>query len=300
MRDTQAIYAARMDLDTRHVRAFVAVVEEETFTDAAIALGVTQATVSRSVQRLEQALGTRLLQRTTRRVEPTPLGEVALGHARRLLAGVDAMARLAEGQPAALVMGYAWSALGEHTVQVQRGWSARGHGDLVLEQASTPTAGLLEGRCAVAVVRRAAADPRLGEAQIGTERRFAALAADHRLAGRDSLCLDDFLGETVAVDARTGSTTPDLWPPDRRPAIRTTKVTDDWLTLIASGRAVGITAEATAAQYPRPGLVYRPVRDAPPVVVRLLWLADDEPPDLTDLVELCRAAYAGTSGADAR
>lgn len=282
-----------MDLDTRHLRAFVAVVDEETFTDAAIALGVTQATVSRSVQRLEQALGARLLQRTTRRVEPTPLGDEVLVHARRLLAGVDAIAGLAGGRAAPLVMGYAWSALGEHTVRVQRGWASHGHGDLVLQQASTPTAGLLEGRCAVAVVRRAADDPRLGESRIGTERRFAAFAADHPLAAQESVSLDDFIGETVAVDARTGSTTPDLWPPDRRPAIRTTNVTDDWLTLIASGRAVGITAEATAAQYPRPGLVYRPVVDAPPVVVRLLWLLDDEPPDLADLIEVCRSAYAG-------
>ncbi|MER7016149.1 hypothetical protein ABT324_32375 [Saccharopolyspora sp. NPDC000359] len=37
---------------------------------------------------------------------------------------------------------------------------------------------------------------------------------------------------------------------------------DDWLTMIATGRCVGITAESTITQYPRPGVVVRLVRDA--------------------------------------
>jgi hypothetical protein len=53
-----------------------------------------------------------------------------------------------------------------------------------------------------------------------------------------------------------------------------------------------MTAEATAAQYPRPGLVYRPVRDAPPVSVWLAWWRDDPPPHLPELIRLVRTAYA--------
>src|SRR5688572_3172384 len=50
-------YALCMDLDTRHLRALVAVVDEGSVTDAAIALRTSQASVSRSIQRLEATVG---------------------------------------------------------------------------------------------------------------------------------------------------------------------------------------------------------------------------------------------------
>jgi hypothetical protein len=59
-----------------------------------------------------------------------------------------------------------------------------------------------------------------------------------------------------------------------------------------AGQAVGISAEATTAQHRRPGVVYRLVRDAPPVPVRLAWWADSPPPGLDALLELVRAEYA--------
>ena len=60
-----------MDVEPGQLRSLVAVVEQGTFTDAAIALGVSQAAVSRSVARLENTLGVRLLRRTSREVTLT-------------------------------------------------------------------------------------------------------------------------------------------------------------------------------------------------------------------------------------
>src|SRR3954463_7030341 len=53
---------------------FAAVVETGSFTAAAARLGITKAVVSQQVARLEEELGTTLLVRTTRRVEPTEAG----------------------------------------------------------------------------------------------------------------------------------------------------------------------------------------------------------------------------------
>ena len=64
------------------------------------------------------------------------------------------------------------------------------------------------------------------------------------------------------------------------------------MTVIAAGQALGITAEATAAQHPRPGVVYRRVRDAPPVPVLVAWWADSPPRNLDPLVRLVREHYA--------
>ena len=49
-----------MDLELRHLRCLVAIVDAGTFTDAAIELGVSQAAVSRNLMALEQVLGVRL------------------------------------------------------------------------------------------------------------------------------------------------------------------------------------------------------------------------------------------------
>ncbi|MGO1974619.1 MAG: LysR family transcriptional regulator [Propionibacteriaceae bacterium] len=283
-----------MDLDTRLLRAFVAVVEEETFTDAAIALTTSQASVSRAVQRLEAVIGEPLLSRTTRRVELTPAGERVLVQSRRILALVDDLADIVAGQAAVeLRFGYAWAALGEHTLRVQRAWSARGQGDVVFVQTNTVSAGLLEGRCEVAVVRRPVRDRRLASAAIGTERRHAVVATDHPLAARSRLTLADLAGQTVAVDTDTGTTSDDLWSPAARPSgYRMTHGVDEWLVLIASGRAIGVSSEATATQNPHPGVTYVIIDDAPPIDVWLAWWADDPPIGIDTLTALVREAYA--------
>lgn len=70
------------------VQAFAAVAEARSFKAAAERLGVTSAAVSKAVARLEQELGVRLLDRTTRRVEPTAEGALYLEHCREALAQI--------------------------------------------------------------------------------------------------------------------------------------------------------------------------------------------------------------------
>lgn len=283
-----------MDVELKQLRCLVAIVDEGTFTDAAIALGVSQAAVSRSLAALERALGVRLLRRTSREVTPTGTGLRVLAHARRVLGEVDGLVREATSGHARLRMGYAWAALGRHTPAFQRRWAAAHPGtDLQLVRANSSTAGLAEGACDLSVVRKPVDDRRFDSAIVGLERRLCAVAADDPLARRRSVRLADLSGRTLVVDRRTGTTTTDLWPPDSRPAIEETHDVDDWLTVISTGRCIGMTAEATAHQYPRPGVVYRPVRDAEPIAVRLAWWRDDPHPAAQAAIELLTALYRG-------
>lgn len=71
------------------LQAFVRVAELASFTSAAEQLGVPKAKVSLAVQRLEAQLGTRLLYRTTRRVELTQDGAACYERAKDLLADLD-------------------------------------------------------------------------------------------------------------------------------------------------------------------------------------------------------------------
>jgi DNA-binding transcriptional LysR family regulator len=294
MQESSLPYAERMTMELRQLRGWLAVVDEGTFTDAAIALGTSQAAVSRQVAALERHLGARVLQRGPRGASPTATGSRLLPHARRVLEEVAALERLAADGGGDTRMGFAWSALGRHTTTLQRRWAAEHAGRrLLLVQVNTPTAGLLEGTVDVAVVRRAVDDERLRTALVGVERRLATLPADDPLARRRALSLGDFVGRTVAVDPRTGTTTQDLWPAGGGPAAtREVRGVDEWLTAIAGGDALGLTTEATAAQFSRPGVVYRRVRDAPPVPVHLVWWADDPPPEVAELVTLVRGLYA--------
>jgi DNA-binding transcriptional LysR family regulator len=72
-------------MDLRHLRYFVAVVEEGQFVRAAAGLHVAQSALSQQVRDLERELGAELLHRDRRGVTPTAAGEVLLAHARALL-----------------------------------------------------------------------------------------------------------------------------------------------------------------------------------------------------------------------
>ena len=69
------------------------------------------------------------------------------------------------------------------------------------------------------------------------------------------------------------------------------KDVDDWLAAIAAGRCVGITPQATVAQYRRDGIVYRPLRDAQPVPVQFIWHGQDPHPATHAAVALLADLY---------
>ena len=283
-----------MDVRTGQLEALVAVVEAGTFTGAAARLGKSQAAVSRSIAALESALGARLLQRSTRHVALTATGARVAAQARRVLAELSHLHRIVEQSRTEIQVGYAWAALGRHTRRLQKAWAAAHPGlPLVFVHVNEPTAGLGDGSADVAVIRRPLTDARFDTTRVGAERRFAAVATDNPLARKRSVTLAELARYTVAIDFGTGTTTPDLW--ESPPRTRASHSVDEWLTLIAAGQAVGVTAEATANQNPRPGVAYRPVRDAPPIPVRLAWWRDNPPAELPELVAQIRTVYGPSS-----
>lgn len=76
--------------DIVQLRAFVAVAEQLSFSRAAGELGVSPSALSQSIRGLEERIGVRLLNRTTRSVSLTPNGEILLGLLRPALDAVSA------------------------------------------------------------------------------------------------------------------------------------------------------------------------------------------------------------------
>lgn len=293
-------YAERMDvhrgndagMELRHLRCLVAIVDTGSFTDAALELGVSQAAVSRTLLALEKVLGVRLLHRTSRSVEPTTAGVQVLARARLLLAAAHELVDEATTGHSRLHIGHAWSAFGRRTTEFQRRWHHdHPETELRLVRHNSATGGLAEGLCDLAVIRSALDPKPWSHALVGYEHRYVALASDDPWARRRSVRLNEVATRTLALDRRTGTTTLNLWPEARRPAVEHTHDIDDWLASIASGRCVGVTPQATAAQYRRDGITYRPLRDAAPVPVHLIWRRQDPHPATHAAVALAIDLY---------
>jgi DNA-binding transcriptional LysR family regulator len=89
------------DLDLDLLRCFVQVAERGGFTPGATALGLTQSAVSLKVKRLEDLVGKRVFERTSRSVALTRDGETLLAYARRMLALNDEAVRRLVAPPIA-------------------------------------------------------------------------------------------------------------------------------------------------------------------------------------------------------
>jgi DNA-binding transcriptional LysR family regulator len=283
-----------MSVELRHLRAFVAIAEEGTITAAAQRLHVGQPALSRTLSQLESHLGVRLVDRSTHHLELTVAGRGYLPRVRAALASVQAALEpaLADGWP--LRLGHAWSAFGEYTAVLLRRWNGEHpRVPLRLLQIENRTAGLAQGRVDVALVRGESTDGWDREAWIRselllTESRVAVVPSDSPLASRPDLELADLADYPVAVSESAGTTTGKLWPPARRPTITLVQSIEEWLVTIASGRAVGVSSEATARVHPYPGVVYRPLRDAPVLPVRLAWTEPPTHPAVSELIRVAR------------
>lgn len=84
------------------LRIVLRVAELGSFTEAAQRLGLPRATVSTAVRRLEERLGARLLQRTTRRVSLTDDGRLFVERCQDVLADLDELRTMFQQQPQAL------------------------------------------------------------------------------------------------------------------------------------------------------------------------------------------------------
>src|SRR6478752_4198040 len=75
-------------MDLNDIVVFTKVVETKSFTGAAESLGLPKSTVSRKLAQLEERLGVRLVQRTTRKLALTEIGEAYYQRCARIVADV--------------------------------------------------------------------------------------------------------------------------------------------------------------------------------------------------------------------
>jgi DNA-binding transcriptional LysR family regulator len=270
------------DLDLRLVRYFTVVAEHLHFGRAAEALHLAQPSLSRQVRRLEEQLGARLLDRTPQGSRLTEAGEVFLPQAKALLRTADQAAAhtRAAARPTRLTIGYVTGVIVTPAVRRMR----RRHADAEIKAThlTHPDAltALQEHRVDVLVARLPFRTEGLHVTILYDEPRMLVVPLDHRLAGKESVTLDDIADEPIP---RVRGADPEWsahWRidprPDGRPAPDGPLLdgVEEKFEVVAAGQAVIIAAAARGVPL-RPDLTMIPLEGVEPSHVALATRADD-------------------------
>jgi len=189
-------------MELRHLRYFVAVVEEGSLTTAAeLRLHTSQPSLSRQIRDLEYEVGAELLSRSVHGVELTAAGKAFLDHARLALAQVDAAVQAARraAQPArrTFAIGFQtghemiWLSKAMHVLRDELK-----NIEVTISSDYSPdlAEALVRGRLDVAFLR---AEPTfdLHYEVVDHEPLIVLMPSDHRLAGREAVHPREFVGE---------------------------------------------------------------------------------------------------------
>jgi DNA-binding transcriptional LysR family regulator len=202
------------------LRSFLVVVEEGSLNRAAVRLRISQPALSRQMQALEAEVGGRLLERTTAGVSPTDAGHALAASIRPVLADYDSAIaearRLARGQREQLRVGYLVSAAQTY---LNPALSAlrRTHPEVKVKlldlSPGEQIAALRAGEIDVAIIGQegclAARD--FYTRKLATLPIVAVLPADHRLASRKKIRLEELRGERFIASPEDQMPGRDRW-----------------------------------------------------------------------------------------
>ena len=127
-------------LSSDEIALFSLVVEHGSFAAAATATGQTPSAVSKAITRLEDKLGVRLLERTTRRLSLTAEGETLLAHGEAILSAIEAAEAevvAGRGKPRGRLRVSVGSAFAKYRLAPQLGLFSERYPDVALEVLST-------------------------------------------------------------------------------------------------------------------------------------------------------------------
>jgi DNA-binding transcriptional LysR family regulator len=269
------------DLDLRLVRYFTVVADHRHFGRAAAELRVAQPSLSRQIRRLEQELGARLLDRTPQGSQLTEAGEAFLPRARALLrsAAQAAATARAAAQPTRVTIGYTAGIIITQAVRELRHRHPDAEVTSQFVNWNEQREVLLDHRADVVVTRLPIETTGLHVTILYDEPRAVLLPVDHRLAGKESVTLDDIAGEPIprmpdpawnafwSIDPRPDGS--------RAPAGPRVGALEDKIELIAAGEAVAIIPAGVKSEHMRPDLTTVPLHGVEPCHVVLATRADD-------------------------
>ncbi len=292
----------RQKMELAQIEVFLVLAEELHFGRAAERLYLSQSRVSRLVSSLEREVGGRLLERTSRTVTLTPLGQSLREQIEppytQLLAAFRAAQRSVAGISGQLRVGCTVTTNGAALSRLLECFrTAHPECELVLSEVDMldPYSALRAGGIDVLVNWLAVDEPDLVIGPVIEERRrVLAVGRSHRLAARESVSIEDVALEPVGLfpppypqalrDAFCPPVTPAGTPVDRTRAVHSASETMD---LIARREIVHVTVESLALAA-RDNVVLVPVTDLPPMPLGLIWARAAEHERIRAMAALAR------------
>ncbi|WBB59027.1 LysR family transcriptional regulator [Streptomyces sp. WMMC500] len=299
--------AASGRVEIRELECFLILAEELHFGRTGERLYVSQGRVSQLIRALEHRVGARLVDRTSRRVRLTPLGEDFLADLRPAYAAVRAAvddaraAALGIGGPLRIgfqgVVGYGFMDVVAEFEDRHPGCTTR----ITELPLCDPFGALQRDEVDTAVVLLPMAEPTLVLGPVfSVQPQYVAASRRHPFAARAELRAEDLattplIGVTAPAppywrEAQAPTHTPSGTPVPRGPAVGTLQ---EGLSLVAANRGVMLLCRPTAEHHPRGDVVYVPVRGLRDSALGLVWRGDGENARTRAFAEAVRGAVGG-------
>ena len=201
---------SRINYDLPDLQAFVAVAERNSFRQAANDLFISQPALSRRIDKLEEALGVKLFERTTRRVQLTNVGQAFLVNVRDALNGLEdavlGVADLAAHRTGTVTLACVPSAVWHFLPDVLKRYTAQFPKIRVRvhdESAQDVLNLVLTGEADFGICFTGAENPEINFQPIYVESYVLAMRRDHPLAGRKKLSWKDTVDERYISVAKS-------------------------------------------------------------------------------------------------
>ncbi|MFI5529944.1 LysR family transcriptional regulator [Kitasatospora sp. NPDC051853] len=276
-------------LERQEIEVFLTLAQELHFGRTAERLRCTPGRVSQLVKGLERRVGSPLFARTSRRVTLTPLGEQFHADLRPAHEQVQRAYRRAvaagRGITGTLRVGYSTPWAADAALRAGTVFSGR-HPECAVEvreiQFADPYGPLRSGEVDLQIGEFPVAEPDLTAGPVlFSEPRALLVPAGHPLARRTGVSLEDLALApliTFAADFpafwqehHLPTRTPGGLPVPRGPVVR---YWPEVLTRVAAGQGVAPVAARAEHFHARPGIVFVPFEDAPPIDYGILWATD--------------------------
>jgi DNA-binding transcriptional LysR family regulator len=297
-------------MELRHLRYFVTIAEELSFTRAAERLWVAQPGLSTQIRRLEKELGVKLFERHTRGVNLTDAGRVFLERARAALAAAEEAratgSDLESGLVGTIGLGLATGARSQLVLSLlERFAGSRPDVEITVIEShgGTLLRDLRDGRLDALIAPSVFGSPELHRISLGTEPWAVLVGPGHRLAQPGPVTSEELDGEEVVVtghrdgagyDRAVSQTLAEL---GLSPVLRRGGPGPALFGPVADGQALALSTAAGAAVG---DVLVRPLCPARDVRFELLWRDETPTPALREFIRTGEALVASAERKPAR
>ncbi|MBD3625746.1 MAG: LysR family transcriptional regulator [Rhodobacteraceae bacterium] len=287
------------NIEIRHLRYFLRVAEELHFGRAAEMLGVSQAPLSQQIRQLEERMGVRLFDRTTRTVRLTPAGKVLYDKAQEVLTALEGGIRSTQAAggltSGTLKIGAVYVAVFTFMSEVMRAFLERNpkvRMDMQIHTTEEQLSLLKERKIDVAFVRPPRSASGINFSEIHREGFVAALPEQSPIAHRPDLTLSTLRDEAfITYSSIVGVSYQDVVLQQCKKAgfrpnvVQEVSHTHTIVTMVAAGLGVGVVP-AWVELTPMKGVVYRPLPELPKAVALVVaWREDSMNPFVKRFVD---------------